>query len=251
MAKRMNHLRYYLLFILLALVVAVSLLVYFFLHVSTIIFLSILGGGILLGLVGFASFQILWPPSTVIPGWSDPVINEKKAREIIGIKAPQVPSNDRDFLSDTGRVDEADLAGEFLQMGRLLLKSERYSEAREAFIQATRQDPGNSKIYNYLGITCGRLNLYEEAIDAYNKAIALDYDYASAHFNLASVYEQISDTENAMTQWQRYLEIGQVVGEREDMLDRARDRLKVLGKKTDKMKIKPQRQAHPENESTD
>lgn len=208
----------------------------------------------------FFLLRILMRSNDMPGGWADPVIN-KKARWDIGspedqddrypCESPLEGDGPVEYLSDTGKVDDAELAGEFLQMGRLLLKSGRYTEAKSAFKKAHDQDPGNSKVYNYLGISYGRLNHFEEAVDAYNKAIALDYDYASAHFNLASVYDQMGDAQNAVNQWQRYLDVGKVVGERKDMLERARSRLDCLKNGTDRKRSRPIAPPEPEDNPSD
>ncbi len=209
-----------------------------FLSIPLLAGLLVLGVGIVTA--GFFILRIFLKSSSMPQGWAHPVLSAKKARKELGLpekEARRDLSQDGpiqkdgkgiEFRTDTDNLDPKDISGEFIQMGRLLLKSGRYPEAKEAFVKAAEQDPGNSKVYNYLGIACGRLNEHEEAVDAYNKAIALDYDYASAHFNLASVFDQIHDDKNAISQWKRYLDVGKVVGEREDMLERAKGRLQTL-----------------------
>ena len=115
-----------------------------------------------------------------------------------------------------------------LAMARNLIRSERYGEAAEILNKAIAIEPEHSKAYNYLGIALGRLKRYEESAAAYQKAVNIDYDYASAHFNLALVYEQMGRNSDALECWKRYLSIGEVTGEREDMLERARVRIKEL-----------------------
>lgn len=208
--------------------------------------LTILGLGITTA--GFFLLRLMLKNSSMPQGWAHPLLDAKKARKELGlpdknlqVKGQDVRNSvgsqeDDQYISDTDTLNVDELANEFIQMGRLLLKSGRYSEAKNSFLKATEQDPGNSKVYNYLGIACGRLNEHAQAVDAYNKAIALDYDYASAHFNLASVYDQLGDDENAITQWKRYLDVGKVVGERADMLERAKGRLQALKNGTDRVK---------------
>lgn len=239
--------RIYWLFVVLAVVTVGLVALYFFLPLSTNHFLGLLTGAIGLTLaIFFISRAALQSPAKA-NGWADPVVDPKKARNELGL--PEKVDNEQEdsplarpfssseeYATELMTPEPMELVEEFLQMGRLLLKSGRYGEARETFVQATQQDQGNSKAYNYLGIACGRLNLFEEAIDAYNKAIALDYDYASVHFNLATVYDQMNDRENALVQWKRYLEVGKVLGEREDMLDRAKGRLRALKEGTDRIK---------------
>jgi len=120
---------------------------------------------------------------------------------------------------------------DYVDMGRLLMRSGRHDEAIDVFEKAISLEPENAKVYNYLGIAHGRIGNFQEAVQAYSKAISIDLDYASAHFNLASIFEQSGRDEEALEEWRRYVEIGEVVGEREDMLARARERIKQLGKR--------------------
>jgi tetratricopeptide (TPR) repeat protein len=206
------------------------------------IFIFVFLASLLLAGVLFFLMNKLLSQRSMPSGWAQPVLDPKRARKELGLpedgaSKPTPPETTTDqYLTDDGAGNPEELAGEFLQMGRLLLKSGRYDEAKAAFDNAALQDPGNSKVYNYQGIAYGRLNEFDAAVDAYNKAIALDYDYASAHFNLASVFDQMNDSVNALEHWQRYLDVGQVVGERDDMLERARGRVRALKDGTDRIK---------------
>ncbi|MDP8255497.1 MAG: tetratricopeptide repeat protein [Candidatus Alcyoniella australis] len=130
-------------------------------------------------------------------------------------------------LDDTPQ-GRARLFEDHLSMARNLIRSERYKDAVDILETAIEIEPEHSKAYNYMGIAMGRLQRYEESAEAYQKAVNIDYDYASAHFNLALVYEQMSRNRDALECWRRYVSIGEVTGEREDMLDRARARIKEL-----------------------
>jgi len=132
------------------------------------------------------------------------------------------------FPADSTAEGRMRLFEDHLSMGRNLIRSERYTEAVEILNKAVELEPENSKTYNYLGIALGRQQRYEESAAAYQKAISVDYDYASAHFNLALVYEQMDRRHDALECWKRYVDIGEVTGEREDMLERARARIKEL-----------------------
>ena len=241
MADEIKKPRLFWLLMSLGLVIAVTGMVSFFLNLSVTIMATIMGLGSLATVIGFGVMRYMLNDDEPRHGWADPVLDPDEVREAFDVPVDNPKHHLKNDTRKTGEVpysagdDEEKLVEELVQMGRLLLKSERYDEARDYFKRATDKDPGNSKCYNYLGISCGRLNMFDEAIDAYNKAIALDYDYASAHFNLASVYEQMNDKKGALMQWQRYLDVGKVVGERDDMLQRAQDRLDRLKDGTAKM----------------
>ena len=135
----------------------------------------------------------------------------------------------------SGEVDEVDrslrseeILDEFIDLGRRLLRNGKWPEAIEHFSRAIELDPHQSRLYNYLGITLGRADRHAEAVEAYLKAIAIDYDYTVAHFNLALAYEQLDRSSDALDEWSRFVEVGELVGEHDDKLQLARDRIREL-----------------------
>jgi len=64
-----------------------------------------------------------------------------------------------------------------------------------------------AQAYNSLGIILKRQGLYQETINAYQKAIDTDPDYDSAYFNLGLLYLEQSDYNNAIEKFKRALQI--------------------------------------------
>lgn len=58
-------------------------------------------------------------------------------------------------------------------MGRIEYKLNRFDAARAAFMRALELDPSSVKAEDNLGLTLEGLNLIEEALDAYRKAVAM------------------------------------------------------------------------------
>jgi len=117
---------------------------------------------------------------------------------------------------------------EYLRVGRQLLSEERFVEATAMFEKVLQENSSHWQAYNYLGLTYSKRGLYEEAKAVYEKAISLEYDYASAHFNLAIAHEKLGEAEAALERWRRYIEVGQAVGERPDLLEHAQHRIKYF-----------------------
>ncbi|HPQ72078.1 MAG TPA: tetratricopeptide repeat protein [bacterium] len=115
---------------------------------------------------------------------------------------------------------------EYLRVGRQLLAEERFVEATAMFEKILDENSSHWQAYNYLGLTYSKRGLYEEAKAVYEKAISLEYDYASAHFNLAIAHEKLGEAEAALERWRRYIDVGQAVGERPDLLEHAQHRIK-------------------------
>ena len=57
---------------------------------------------------------------------------------------------------------------------------DKYSEARKQFEQAVQNDPSMPEAWNYLGYTNRKLGSYDQALAAYQKALALKPGYADA-----------------------------------------------------------------------
>jgi tetratricopeptide (TPR) repeat protein len=72
-------------------------------------------------------------------------------------------------------------------------------EASERHRQAVELDPGCAEAWNNLGITLTELNRFDEAIDAFQRAIALQY--FDAHYNLADLLESLGRRSAAREHW--------------------------------------------------
>ncbi|MBZ0270978.1 tetratricopeptide repeat protein [bacterium] len=117
---------------------------------------------------------------------------------------------------------------DYIETARTLLSNERFGEAEEILKKALELEPGHSRLLNFLGLCLSRMARYDEAVRAYELSIEQDYDNASAHFNLAVAMENAERISDAAAQYQRYLRVGRILGEPEDMLERAEDRLRFL-----------------------
>jgi tetratricopeptide (TPR) repeat protein len=117
-----------------------------------------------------------------------------------------------------------------LKVGRKLLAEERYEDAARMFEEVLKLDADNWQACNYLGLAASRRGLYEEARAAYEHAVTLQPEFASAHFNLATALEKLDQPSLAMARWREYLTVGQNAHERADLLDHARGRVAALEK---------------------
>jgi tetratricopeptide (TPR) repeat protein len=119
---------------------------------------------------------------------------------------------------------------EYLNLGRQLLKEERYAEAAKMFQEVINRNVRHWQAYNYLGRAYSSQGMFEQAKEAYDWAIGIEYNYASAHFNLATAQEKLGEIEGALDRWRQYIEVGQTIGERADWLDHAKERVLALEK---------------------
>ncbi|HEX7287924.1 MAG TPA: tetratricopeptide repeat protein [Candidatus Angelobacter sp.] len=87
------------------------------------------------------------------------------------------------LLREAGAADPKYLAP-FNELGLLLMRKRRYSEAEEALRQALQADPKAVHALVNLGITRNHLGKYEDAVWPLREALRLDPDLVAAHQHL-------------------------------------------------------------------
>lgn len=85
---------------------------------------------------------------------------------------------------------------------KLMLRYSKYEEAEEAFTKAIKYDKSNYEAFYYRG--CAKVNAtkYKDAIVDFEKAIELKPDYANAYFNLGRTYYLLNDEDKACEYYQ-------------------------------------------------
>lgn len=77
----------------------------------------------------------------------------------------------------------------YSRLGVIYLKiGKEYDDAKEAFKRALKLDPNNGYILNNLGLVYYNQEKNDQAIDCFQKAIKIDGNQASRHANLGIVY---------------------------------------------------------------
>jgi len=96
-------------------------------------------------------------------------------------------------------------------LGALKHRQGKFDEAVEILSRAAIADPKNAEVQNYLGLSLSQKGLRAPAETALRKAIQLQPNYASAHYNLAVVYlsQQPPMIELARWHYQKALATGQ------------------------------------------
>ncbi|WP_423997472.1 tetratricopeptide repeat protein [Maribacter sp. IgM3_T14_3] len=85
-----------------------------------------------------------------------------------------------------------------LELGKLLLKMNRFEEAKSVFTNLTDVNTDNPEFQFYLGEANRNLNLSEESLEQYKKAISLDSTNLRSLFQLAKYYTIKRERDNAL-----------------------------------------------------
>ncbi len=85
-----------------------------------------------------------------------------------------------------------------VELGKVYIKTQRYHDARGAFLTAIEIDEGNAVAYNGLAVSQLRMGLYEEAAENALNAIGLIYHFPAAHHHLGEAMYNMEKYEEAI-----------------------------------------------------
>ena len=113
-------------------------------------------------------------------------------------------------LTDKVRQDPNDVAS-WIQLGHLNFDRNAVPEAIEAYEKALALQPDNAPVRTDLGIMYRRANRPEDAVREFERAIVIDPKLENAHFNKGIVLmHDLDDREGAIRAWEALLEINPV-----------------------------------------
>lgn len=111
----------------------------------------------------------------------------------------------------SGSADEGlkESAVKFRQQGYQYQMEGNYDKAVECYQKAIEKNPSSSTAYNDLGVMYYLyLNEADKAIETLKKALSIDSNYIGAHTNLALIYEQTGNKEEALKHWAQRARLG-------------------------------------------
>jgi tetratricopeptide (TPR) repeat protein len=151
--------------------------------------------------------QVSGPPAEIpISGGSDPGGAPRT------LSASEIEARTADFLALRGRSEDAQdkleealtnqpaLAEAEQNLGFILLKNQDLDEAQKHFDRAVQLDPNDALNFYGQGLVAmaaakgGSAAVPVKAVEALEKSVALNSDFAPAWFNLAMIYSQRSET---------------------------------------------------------
>jgi tetratricopeptide (TPR) repeat protein len=107
-----------------------------------------------------------------------------------------------------------------LQHGYVLLKLERYNEAKEVYQQILSLDEKEDMAHASLANVLHKLSQDELAKEHHLRAIELDKDYAPHYFNYANTLYELGENEEALVQYKKALALDATLDEAKKMIDK-------------------------------
>lgn len=104
--------------------------------------------------------------------------------------------------------DHPDDAEAWTNLGNLYYDSDQAQNAIDAYEKSLALDPGRAGVITDLGTMYRRNNEPQKAIDAFDKAIAVDPSFETARFNKGVVLlHDLNDMEGCIKEWEAIVEI--------------------------------------------
>lgn len=91
-----------------------------------------------------------------------------------------------------------------LNLGCILVESERYDDAIAVYRDALRYRPDDSILYFNIGVALEDDGRLRDALAAYQECIRRSPDFADAHFNAARIHEELGEATKAIRHFNRY-----------------------------------------------
>ena len=83
------------------------------------------------------------------------------------------------------------------------VEAEKYKKARKLFNKVVDADPRNADAWNYLGFSNRKLKKFDQALNAYQEALAINPDHLGANEYLGELYLQTGELEKARERLQK------------------------------------------------
>ncbi len=130
----------------------------------------------------------------------------------------------RDLLEKayTGKPDELDYA---LAYARTLLISKEFADAKQILSPFTESNTESYALYYYLGKSSQEVEVFEEAISYYHRALTLRGNTADVLNSLGVCYYEIGDKEQALLAWEKSLEVNPDQEKIKELIEAVKDEL--------------------------
>jgi len=102
---------------------------------------------------------------------------------------------------------EALSANKWSEIGRQAIDANRWNEALNAYDKAIELNPDNASFYNNRGLAYDNLDKNDLAIADYKKAIELNPKYGDAFNNLGKTFSRLGNYQRAILNYDRAIEL--------------------------------------------
>lgn len=92
-------------------------------------------------------------------------------------------------------------------LGKFYTDEKRFAEARDIYTYLVKREPGNAMYYARLAFASFRLELFAEAVQNYEKSLALDPAQPNRFYNLALSLEALGKKEEALVPIRKAVEL--------------------------------------------
>ncbi|MEK7204742.1 MAG: tetratricopeptide repeat protein, partial [candidate division NC10 bacterium] len=106
-------------------------------------------------------------------------------------------------------------------------EKQMYHEAVAQYERAIQLDPKFLEAHLSLGEIFEEKGLYQEAVTRYGQVLSIEPNHPGATYGLALAYEKV-DTNKAIEQWERYIELASALPSEKDWVDIAKKHLNKL-----------------------
>jgi len=132
----------------------------------------------------------------------------KKAQNLnfampVNLVKDKISSKKVTALKDAGIIDYKKTAEYWFNLGYYYAEAGLYDKAIEAYTKAIALDPNDADAYSNRGAAYYSKGQYDRAIEDYNKAIALDPNYADAYYNRGVAYAKKGQYDRAIEDYNK------------------------------------------------
>lgn len=132
-------------------------------------------------------------------------------------QAPVNVDKQVDFLRGVVNEDPQNVQA-WTKLGNILMDSQRYSEAVEAYGKVLEIEPGNVNVRVDAGVCYRRMGRPDLAAEYFRKAIELDPSHPYAHRNLGIVLAfDLGNVKAGREEFEKYLELSPAAPDRAEM----------------------------------
>ncbi len=123
------------------------------------------------------------------------------AERVVSGKDLPLEAEEGSVRTDTGPIEPDDIRRterEWFDLGQDRFKEGKFNDARQAFKRAIRMKPGFAEAHYHLGLTYNELGDIKYMQRAFKEAVRIRPDYTDAHYSLAILYRETGDEKSAL-----------------------------------------------------